>query len=428
MKSIKIFILSLLAVAAGFTSCIKGDFDQPEPYVPYFDGTSNTTIAELKTSYSGGLDSIQTDKIIKGIVVGNDESGNIYKKLVIQDETAGIEILLNKTNLYNTYKLGQVVYVKCQGLYLGNYGGLVQLGANFGGKIGQINEIYIDDHLFRDSLPGPVPAAITINLADGANNAKYLDQLIKLENVHWLEVGQPIATQGGQSATNRTLVDAGNRQITVRTSDYCNFSTYTLPAGTGTVYGILTIFNSTYQLTVRDTKDIQGFEEGPSGNETTILDEPFTTGIGQFTTENVKGTQTWNHDASYKYMKVSGYQGGTNYENEDWLISPALDLTGATAAKWTFEHAIGPNIPVNMTTFHTAWVSSNYTSGDPNAATWTQVTIAYPSVKWTFDGSGDLNLSAFLGKPNVHVAFKYTCSTTESATWEVKNIKVMAVK
>ena len=119
-SAIRTTLLSLLAVVLSITACLNGDFDEPPINIPTVDFSSNTTIAALKALYQGSLDSISDDIIIKGKVVANDESGNLYKKLVIQDETAGIEILLNKTSLYNEYKLGQEVYVKCKGMYLGD--------------------------------------------------------------------------------------------------------------------------------------------------------------------------------------------------------------------------------------------------------------------------------------------------------------------
>ena len=78
------FFIGLMAVAAVFTGCVKGDFDEPPINIPTVDFKANTTIAQLKASYTGILDSISDDIIIKGVVVANDESGNLYKQLVIQ--------------------------------------------------------------------------------------------------------------------------------------------------------------------------------------------------------------------------------------------------------------------------------------------------------------------------------------------------------
>ncbi len=67
------------------------------------------------------------DVYIKGKVISNDEEGNIYKSLHIQDHTAGIELKLNN-NVGLKYKYGTWVYVRLSGLYLGNYRMMLSLG------------------------------------------------------------------------------------------------------------------------------------------------------------------------------------------------------------------------------------------------------------------------------------------------------------
>ncbi len=67
------------------------------------------------------------DVYIKGKVISNDEEGNIYKSLHIQDHTAGIELKLNN-NVGIRYKYGSWVYVRLTDLYLGNYRMMLSLG------------------------------------------------------------------------------------------------------------------------------------------------------------------------------------------------------------------------------------------------------------------------------------------------------------
>ena len=83
-----------------FHSCVKEDFDIPPIYVPTVNFTSNVTIAGLKNMYMGALIQITADTIIQGIITANDESGNLYKTLYLQDQTAGIELKVDRTSLY----------------------------------------------------------------------------------------------------------------------------------------------------------------------------------------------------------------------------------------------------------------------------------------------------------------------------------------
>ena len=64
---------------------------------------------------------------IKGKVTSDDTDGNVYKSLYIQDETTGIELKLNN-NVGIKYKKGSWVYVRLNGLYLGNYRMMLSLG------------------------------------------------------------------------------------------------------------------------------------------------------------------------------------------------------------------------------------------------------------------------------------------------------------
>ena len=156
-----------------------------------------------------------------------------------------------------------------------------------------------------------------------------------------------------------------------------------------------------------------------------ILEMPFTAGLGNFVAYSVSGSQVWQSDKTYG-AKMSGYADGSSHANEDWLISPALDLSGKSGVTITYEHAINKGDLNNLKTNHTMWVSDNYSDGDPNAATWKQVEItAYPDgASWTYVSSGAIAVPAEYLKSNVRFAFKYLCSDKESATWEVRNLVV----
>ena len=131
----KIFIAISIAALAALASCSEWEpvvtinYDDPGVAEPV-NMTANCTIAELKAKYKtiGEPVKIDDDLIICGQVASEDRSGNIYKSLYLQDATGGIELKIGKSALYNDYKPGQWVYVKCEGLTLGNYSGMLQIG------------------------------------------------------------------------------------------------------------------------------------------------------------------------------------------------------------------------------------------------------------------------------------------------------------
>ena len=130
--------IAIVIAAAAFCSCdefgpvFTGKYDEPADERIYTDADfaaqTPITIRELKAMYKDGPVKITEDYVIKGQVTTSDASGNFYKSFYIQDETAGIELKLGLTGLYNDYKLGQWIYVKCKDLVIGDYEGSKQLG------------------------------------------------------------------------------------------------------------------------------------------------------------------------------------------------------------------------------------------------------------------------------------------------------------
>ena len=207
----RIFILTAAAVLAASCTSLKEEFD------PVFTGkysapeaekaadmTANTTIAELCGMYTTGKPwDIDRDIVISGKVSTTDKPGNFYKSLYIQDETAAIELKLGKSGLYNFYKEGQTVYVRCNGLTLGMYGyksgnyggqGMVQLGYN--DPTGSYETSYleasylIDSHVFAGAQGDKVtPEEITASQLPSKTSLqasnKYLGRLVTLKGLKY---------------------------------------------------------------------------------------------------------------------------------------------------------------------------------------------------------------------------------------------------
>ena len=150
--------------------------------------------------------------------------------------------------------------------------------------------------------------------------------------------------------------------------------------------------------------------------------------FNQFTRVSVAGNQTWRYDSQYG-AKMSGFQDNVTHTNEDWFISPALDLEGCSSATLTFSHAFGPKSSIPTTDSqkaqYTIWVSNDF-EGDVNAATWTELKgMIYGDTGWGFVSSGDITIPTENLKGNCRVAWKYVCENS-SATWEIKNVSLSA--
>lgn len=421
MKKMKTYMKPIILLTALFsillTSCVNDDFDKPEIIIPTYDGNSNCTIANLKAMYQGTLDSIEQDTVIQGIVVANDESGNFYKTLIIQDGTAGIEVKIDRYDMYTSFKVGQRVFIKCKGLYLGDYGKLVQLGYIYNGAIGRIPDVIADKHIFRDSLPGlaPAPKILTIPTL----TPEYLSMLVQINDVHFAEPGALFAEPS--ATTNRTIEDENGNTLTLRTSNYASFAANKLPHGKGNIRGILSIFNGGYQFYIRDLNDIVNWDD-PTANailyETFSVD-PTTNG---WIIHSVAGSKNWYFNSGYKNMAITA--SGSDVACDDYLITPAISLSGAnpilTLKSWTRDIDAGFAEPLEVL------ISTNF-SGDPNTTTWTKLNVTLASQNsqaWT--ESNEVSLSSYSGK-TVRIAFHYRSSGVSSgnfSAWQIDDVKI----
>ncbi len=263
-------ILTILFILTGiifYYGCVKEKFKAPAFTIPHSSLKANTTIKQLKKSYKFGglLYSIPTNVIIEGVVVADDQSGNYYEEIVIQDSTAGIEVLLNGSDLYTQYRIGQRIFINCGGgssrLYLGSYGGAVQLGCYNGsannGTLQKIPPVYFNSYLFPDSLPGSPPAPKVLSMATLAatQDSSNIDMLVQFNTMHFVvPAGQIFAPQTANN-TSLLLYDNPGNSITVYTSKYANFSADTVPSGKGNAIGILTNYKG-YELYLRTINDL----------------------------------------------------------------------------------------------------------------------------------------------------------------------------
>lgn len=156
-----------------------------------------------------------------------------------------------------------------------------------------------------------------------------------------------------------------------------------------------------------------------------LFSEDFETNWNDWAKINVTGAQVWRLDTQFGNPRncavISGFSGGSNNVNEDWLISPEINLSNVNSAILKFETA--SRFAGNLLEIK---ISSNYTSGDPNAATWSNLngTLDTNTASFIWTPSGNINISAFTGG-NVRIAFKYTSTATASTTWEVDNILIL---
>ncbi|HSN60926.1 MAG TPA: DUF5689 domain-containing protein [Ferruginibacter sp.] len=440
------FVITLLMSAAFILNSCKKDFDSPPgPADPNI--TANTTIAALKALHTtgGAYDLITSDLIISGVVVANDKSGNLYKQLFIQDSTGGLQVLLDASGLYGTYPVGRKVFIRCKGLTITDYNRTMELGVkamvNGLPSMEAIPGSLISQYIVAGSINNPVVPTV-VNLNDLTTNMqdKYIGTLIQLDGYAFATPNRTYSdTSAYKSTTNLDIKNCANQVTIVRTSAYSNFAGRQVAQGRGSILAIYTIFNTTKQFIIRDTSDVRFTEPYacalPPG---TLLLEDFESIGANNLTLSIPGWQNIGETGGVLYQnavfgpvkcaKISSFSTGKPSVTS-WLISPVVNLTGATAPKLTFMNAAGYG--VGATSFKVL-ISTNYTgSTTPSTATWTELPanfITPPATGYSaFVSSGIINLSAYIGQ-NVHIAFKYQGGDpTATTTWEIDDVKVTSL-
>ncbi len=273
-------VLSLLLLfTLGLGSCVDKEFDEP-PFTstnvdPELD-IPTVTVSDILARWSpGDYVEITDDVAMEAVVVADDESGNFYKTLVVSDSLgqAGISIIIDDFDLFNTYPVGRKIFVKVNGLYVGDNRGLPQLGTapvqdgNFT-NLGRIPAALKEEII----LPGKRNVNFTIK--DKTLSQLGINDYNTLVRIQGLEftansLGDTYANfQDPQSGVNHNLTDCDDNRIIIRNSDYATFARDMIPEGNGSIVAVFSVFGNDSQLFIRDTEDIDFTGERCSGGNT----------------------------------------------------------------------------------------------------------------------------------------------------------------
>ena len=275
MKAIK--YLSLLAISLFTATSCMNEFDVPTFNQPPFGnngiGEANTTIAELKTKFASVISANQyqqlTDSIIiEGVVVANDESGNVYKQIIINDETGAFVIGINDVGLYAAMPIGQRVRIDCKDLYIGGYGKMGQIGSLYNGSIGRMSKSLMAKHVRIVGTPDATQVEMVPELIDTdyftTANMEQLAKYVRLEGVEITEANGTELWAPEELQYNNVVerhIKMGNTNLVLRMSTYADFANEAIPDGELNINGVLTRFNNYWQFVISSTNDIEQVEE-----------------------------------------------------------------------------------------------------------------------------------------------------------------------
>jgi len=176
--------------------------------------------------------------------------------------------------------------------------------------------------------------------------------------------------------------------------------------------------SSTYNYTVEtsgSTQTLPFFEDFESED------------LGIFNQYSVSGAEQYWHNDDFEdnlYAKMSNYNGSDNLENEDWMITNAINFNNYSNEVLHFSSSM-KDYNDNNTYIYIKY-SSNYNgSSDPNAATWTDLSslASWSPGEYEWVASGDIDLSNINGT-EVYLAFQYISQDGTGKTWQIDDVSV----
>ncbi len=464
-RPITFFIAVIILV-----SCVKDDeYDVPitDPIAPNIDGTIITIdsllgllLQEVTNNENDILSFTDSDLYVSGYVISNDEAGNFFEELILQDTPEnpirGVKILIDVNPLFTTYEFGRKIFIKLDGLSVGYDSGVLTLGLKNGNKLEKIAESLMAVTIIRDiEIVEIVPLHMNISDFSELNTNLYI-QLNEVQfNRCEVLVGNPktyAAEPEDQFDGERILENCTEGTSTIfSTSTFADFKAILLPAGRGSLDGILTknFFGEEFNVVV-NTPETINFENDDFRCDldcgivtlmgSTILFSDFfetqnegspISGNG-WTNYTEEGTELWeaySDEEPNASLGISARVGSFFSGDENtiaWLITPEINFDTQEGETLNFKTS---NSFANGSTLEVLF-SSNW-DGNENTIS-SSIWRSFPSANIVKDDDffGDwidsniIDFSCFTGSG--HFAFKYVGSGHEDydGTYELDEILI----
>ena len=239
-------------------------------------------------------------------------------------------------------------------------------------------------------------------------NAQFFMENVKGKNSNYDFIAFQVYGPNGTKITDPTIVKEGDFVVVYgKLTNYMGNTYETV--GKGSAY----IWKSTNPRCV---------EPEPEPVEVTIFEIDLSTKgkLDTFAVADLAGSDSWKYVRQTVNMRTEIK--GAN--NEDWLITPALDLTGMLEASLNFKYKFSAVVPAEFQNQYTVLISKDYDGNiaNVNNATWVEINgFSYEAT--AYSESGALSLPSEMLGETCYIAWKY--KTAETAhTWSLKDITI----
>lgn len=469
--------LSVLTLSLFIASCVEDDdFEIPnvsvvEPDIS--DLGQLTTFSAVVSRYLdavadgddvGVFDDNDVDLYIEGYVVSSDKSGNFFEEIIVQnspdandagsDPRRGLKVEINVRSLSDTYELGRKVYIRLNGLAIGEANGVYALGKTNGNSLEQLQEYEFQAFIIRSAevtiLTPKIVAIGDLTEADENTFIKIEDAQINRNELGLTYSGEPSDNFDGFRTIESCL---SSSTILLQTSTFADFKSVQLPQKRGSIQGVFTrdfgddnnvlVINSATDIVFDNSDRCDPIELDCGLASAQASNNIF---ADDFQSQSVGSLISGNGWTNYIQEGTEGFeaytQGGTNsslgtscrigsYRSDDassiaWLITPAIDLDAQNGETFMFKssNSFSDGSELELL-FSPDW---DGTEANITSATWGVLPAAYLVQDSDFFGawfdSEIVDLSC--GTGTIHIAFKYTGSGVAAfdGTYELDDISI----
>ncbi len=190
---------------------------------------------------------------LRCVVVANDLYGELYKSIIVGDETGTLEINIDVRNYDECFPLYSEVDIYCCGLMLARVGHRIEMGAAPTGEypLSNIEEAVVDRYIHRTGRRGTYTPT-TKQIAE--ISPLDIGEIVTIEDVRIEEAESGMFwcdfVDGEAISTLRTLVDKRDMTLPLRTISTCLYAGERMPQNEISVTGIIDYSDDRYFLRI----------------------------------------------------------------------------------------------------------------------------------------------------------------------------------
>ena len=274
-----------------------------------------------------------------------------------------------------------------------------------------------------ESLGSGYQGGKPVKITNAAEIAANVGKLVMIPDCRFdaESIGEPLAYN--DIAYTSHTVRFGDASIVLRTSSYAKFRNNVICQDKPfTLFGIISVYGTTYQFTVRTAEDVDYTNSGASQTLNTLTFDQNSLNGGGWRVSNVGSATKWYFVDlnSNKYMFHNPVAAGSE-RCDDWLISPSITIDDLNGVNMFLEHRI--NMSGTLQDYYKVYYSVSDNGNDFNQNDWHELGLLSSAPGDDFALSNAFNIST-IPNSTFKIAIRFNKTADAAANrWSIKAIK-----